>query len=95
MNNALQTTTVGASGNQFFGSEPREAMERQSQVLPHDSLCSNTQNTLCGLLKASSGASVSTLFVKENPNKGGNLKNMLWFFKHCNISFSNSGLGTH
>ncbi|KAL0223702.1 hypothetical protein P9112_003092 [Eukaryota sp. TZLM1-RC] len=33
MDNVLQTTTVGASVNQFFDSEPQEAMERQFQVL--------------------------------------------------------------
>ncbi|KAL0218598.1 hypothetical protein P9112_004251 [Eukaryota sp. TZLM1-RC] len=63
MDNVLQTTTVGASVNQFFDSEAQEAMERQLQ---HNSLCSNTQNTLCGLLKASSEASVSTLRPFDN-----------------------------
>ncbi|KAL0205786.1 hypothetical protein P9112_001093 [Eukaryota sp. TZLM1-RC] len=33
MDNALQTTTVGASVNQLFDSEAQEAMERQFQVL--------------------------------------------------------------
>ncbi|KAL0222930.1 hypothetical protein P9112_002320 [Eukaryota sp. TZLM1-RC] len=33
MDNALQTTTVGASVNKIFGSDVREAMERQFQVL--------------------------------------------------------------
>ncbi|KAL0226570.1 hypothetical protein P9112_013894 [Eukaryota sp. TZLM1-RC] len=33
MDNVLQTTTVGASVNQFFDSEAQEAMERQFQVL--------------------------------------------------------------
>ncbi|KAL0224096.1 hypothetical protein P9112_003486 [Eukaryota sp. TZLM1-RC] len=33
MDNVLQTTTVGASVNQFFDSEAQEVMERQLQVL--------------------------------------------------------------